>query len=207
MADGLDFLQSEWDTLVSASAKNKIVAHDYFAKFIAAYSEPHRAYHTSAHIQHVIHLLHDAAVSDPAVYWASFYHDYVYRPGASDNEMLSSVIAANQLGHMGVEKVTIERISKLIIATKHHAISPLDIDGSAFLDADMAILGASPENYEKYAIAVRQEFSKTPQFLFNIGRKNFLRGVLNQPRIYITDWFFDKFENTARRNIQQEISS
>ena len=205
MAATVEFLKAEWDALVAQSAANETVAADYFKKVIAAYSEPHRTYHTTKHLQQVIQLLREAAIDDPTVYWASFYHDYVYRPGASDNEALSATLAANQLAHMNVDKNIIERVSSLIIATKNHSISSNDKSGSAFLDADMAILGVSSDEYAEYKNAVRTEFSKTPAFLFNIGRKNFLKNVAAQKRIFITDWFFDKFEERARINIQREI--
>ena len=207
MTDIIPYLKNEWDQLTLTPSFDKAITENYFTKIINAYSEPQRAYHTTVHLQQIFKVLHDAGMTDESVFWASFYHDYVYKPGAKDNEVLSASIASNQMEHIGVDKTIIERVSDLIIATKNHTIGYDDELGKTFLDADMSILGAASADYSDYVNSVRQEFSKTPGFLFKIGRSSFLKEVLSQKRIYKTEWFFNRFEESARKNIQKELNS
>ncbi len=69
---------------------------------VAAYGEPHRAYHGLAHVAHVFAELDGVPLSDPAVEWATWYHDAVYRPGRRDNEARSAALARGALEALGL---------------------------------------------------------------------------------------------------------
>ena len=174
---------------------------------IEAYTETHRANHRLEHLQHLITLLHAAGAMDAAVFWASFYHDYVYEPGKSSNEMKSSKIAAEQLNAMGVNATLIKRVSALILATQDHKLAETDYEAALFLDADMAILGENRETYLEYVNAIEHEFAQVPTFLYKRGRKFFLKQLLNEKRIFSTDWFFARYEEGARKNIAWELNN
>ena len=68
----------------------------------AAYAEPHRAYHTAAHIAEVLRwydwVADEAGWHEPAaVYLAAVFHDAVYDPLAKDNEARSAALARRRL--------------------------------------------------------------------------------------------------------------
>lgn len=93
-----------------------------------------------------------------------------------------------------------------MFATKSHQSQTDDIDTQHFLDADMAILGSDNEVYLANCVAVKQEHSSIPVFLFNRGRRKFLSSVLEQESIFLSPYFKNKCEQIARTNIQNELS-
>ena len=92
----------------------------YFAELEARYSEPHRAYHTFAHVldcleefESIKHLAHDPL----AVEMAIWYHDSVYDPRAKDNEERSAELAAKTSDESGLPSLLKQRVNNLILAT------------------------------------------------------------------------------------------
>lgn len=199
----IEYLRSEWNQLVPL---NHPLSKSYWDQLLAAYSEEHRYYHTPEHLYHLIGLLREASVADPAVYWASFYHDYVYIAGRQENEAKSADIAKEQMLELNIDLKVIDRCCDLILMTKTHQLNECDPDAGAFLDADMAILGANEKAYADYVERVQKEYSSIPAFLFNKGRKKFVETCLNQNRLFNTDYFFDRFETQARKNLAWELS-
>jgi predicted metal-dependent HD superfamily phosphohydrolase len=199
----IDYLQGEWNQLVPP---NHPLSKSYWDRLLTAYSEEHRYYHTPEHLYHLIGLLREASVTDPAVYWASFYHDYVYVAGRQDNEAKSAEIAKAQMLELNIDLKVINRCGDLILLTKTHQLNNSDPDAAAFLDADMAILGVNEKTYADYVDRVQKEYSSIPAFLFNRGRKKFVETCLNQNRLFNTDYFFDRFETQARKNLAWELS-
>jgi predicted metal-dependent HD superfamily phosphohydrolase len=89
------------------------------------------------------------------------------------------------------------------MATKRHEPSDDEID--LFTDADLSILGSSPDVYQLYSQQVRQEYSIYPDLLYKAGRKKMLLHFLEMEHIYKTSFFRNKYETTARRNLENEL--
>lgn len=202
--NNLSAIKPIWQQL-TAGCEARGLSDLLFSQLCEAYSEAHRHYHTLAHLQHLFGLLQAAHIFAPEVYWAAFYHDYIYRPSRGDNEAKSARVAEDCLAQLGFDAVFIARVSALIAATKTHQIDTGDLTAMAFLDADMAILGEAPVRYQSYAQAVTQEFKSIPTFLYKAGRKKFLRKLLAQEKIFHSAWFFQRFEVQARENILREL--
>ena len=104
----------------------------------------------------------------------------------------------------------VARIEQLILLTARHGqLSPEDVDAEAalLLDCDMAILGAPQPEFEAYDRAIADEYrDHVPGFLFRINRRRFLRGVLAQPRIFLSDWFHQRYDAQARANLRRAIA-
>ncbi len=199
----IDYLQDEWKKLLPLTNP---LSEIYWDQLIAAYSESHRFYHTTQHLCHLIGLLRQASVTDPSVYWASFFHDYVYISGRQDNEAKSAEIAKVQMLEFNIESKIVDRCCGLILLTKTHLLDDQDSAAAAFLDADMAILGAHAEDYAVYVDNIKKEYASIPEFLFNRGRKKFVEACLNRNRLFNTEWFFNRFETQARKNLAWELS-
>src|SRR5262249_44336165 len=144
-----------------------------FADLARRYGEPHRAYHNLAHLRQVLdHVQQQSGtLREPAaVELAAWFHDVVYDPRANDNEEQSAARAANVLANLGMDAELIRRVSELILLTKTHAAPPGDTDALVLLDADLAILGAPPDEYERYAGGIRQEYAHVSDEDFRQGR-------------------------------------
>jgi predicted metal-dependent HD superfamily phosphohydrolase len=171
------------------------------------YTEKGRHYHTLEHLRHLYAglLLNKNAVSDwNAVLFALFYHDIIYSPTAKDNEEKSAELAARRLEELGAGTALIDKCRRLILATKKHEPGE-DRDINLFTDADLSVLGASPEVYLRYAQNVRKEYSIYPDLLYKPGRKKVLQHFLDMPRIFKTPEFYGHYEAQARLNLAHEL--
>ena len=72
------------------------------------------------------------------------------------------------------------------------------------LDADLAILGASPERYARYAADIRKEYAWVPEPEYRAGRAAVLNRFLALPRIYHAEPLFAEGEERARVNLRAE---
>ena len=76
---------------------------------------------------------------------------------------------------------------------------------SIFLDADLSILGTSPDNYWKYARAIRNEYNWLTERDYRRGRKQVITTFLSREKIYYTNYFHERLERQARANLKAEI--
>jgi predicted metal-dependent HD superfamily phosphohydrolase len=185
-----------------------VLAPEVEGVLAAAYGEPHRAYHTAAHITEVLRWFdvvgdqagwHDAL----AVYLAAVFHDAVYDPTRHDNEARSAQLA-RELARAP------ERTAELILLTaRHGAIEPgaVDADAAHFLDCDTAILGAPPAEFDAYDAAIAAEYRHVPAAAFRAGRRAFLARMVARPHIFLTELFRSRLERAARANLERTLAS
>jgi predicted metal-dependent HD superfamily phosphohydrolase len=171
------------------------------------YTEPHRAYHTLAHIAHCLQELQPArflADEPVAVELALWYHDAIYDPRARDNEAQSALLAVEIARHAGLGDQIGQAAADFICATVHRQL-PLGTDAQLVVDVDLAILGRPEAAFDAYERAVRQEYAWVPDDAFAAGRRRILEGLLARPVLYGTDWFRTRYEAAARRNLARSI--
>lgn len=148
-------------------------------------TSPHRHYHTVHHLALMERHLHDQCETTYSnrefgrKHWrdwllATLFHDIVYDPTASDNEEVSAMEMKLRIGNM--ERVNIELIERMILATKTHAFvtgwPQTDEDRAVnwFLRADLSILWSPLRTYQWYAHGVRKEYGHVPNELYRKGR-------------------------------------
>jgi predicted metal-dependent HD superfamily phosphohydrolase len=178
-----------------------------FERLWTRYSEPSRQYHSVQHLLECIaHFEEVAALAmHPAeVEMALWFHDAIYELGRHDNEAASAIWAETELRSAGVDPGAIERIRALIMATLHSA-SPSGTDECLLVDIDLSILGANEERFQEYERQIREEYAFVPEPLFSQKRKEILRGFLDRPRIYTTEYFFKRLEPVARSNLSKVV--
>ncbi|ESQ75835.1 hypothetical protein [Asticcacaulis sp. AC402] len=168
----------------------------------AAYSEPHRHYHTLTHIAATVvqfNSVRDRFDEPDQALLALFYHDIVYDPARRDNEALS----ADRLRDSLPGKDTI-RACRHILATQAHLKSD-DPDTNLVLDIDMSILGAPWPEYLAYARGVWREYAPVyGPLAYAAGRVAiFLTPTLERDHIFLTPAFSD-LDATARHNLGAE---
>lgn len=207
MRTPLEHLRPRWDALLERYGADPAPASGLYGALVAAYAEPQRAYHTLDHVAHFLAELDAVPLADAAAEWAAWYHDVVYRPGASDNETRSAALARQALRQLGLDDALGRRVAQLIEATRAHAGDPGDPSLNLFLDADLAILGAAPDDYAAYAAAIRQEHRHLPDFLYRRGRKRFIERMLGRDRIFLTTHFAERYERQARANLGRELAA
>ena len=171
-----------------------------------AYAEPHRHYHTGEHIARTLTLLdgvrerlHRPAESELAVW----LHDVVYDPRAADNEERSADFAERLLVDGGAPGPAAAAVRALILATRH-AAPPEEHDARYVVDADLAILGAGPEDFDRYEAQVRREYAFVPETEWRERRPGVLRRFLDRARIYDTPEFAH-LEGPARDNLARSL--
>ena len=203
-----DLLHTRWLALFPPFGADAAAAQAAFAALVAAYAEPHRAYHTLAHIAAVLDTLdtlRGEAADWPALQLAAWFHDVVYDPRREDNEAQSAAVATRTLGGLGLPPALVDHVAALIRQTQTHIPDPGDPDAPLLLDADLAVLGAAPAAYAAYAAAIRQEYAWVPEDRYRAGRAAVLRRFLQRPRIYHSAPLFSALEAAARRNLAAEI--
>jgi predicted metal-dependent HD superfamily phosphohydrolase len=174
---------------------------------IGRYSEPHRHYHTLQHIAECLREFDQAKhlAGDPtAVELAIWFHDAIYDPRAPDNEEKSAEAAKECLEQLGTSAGSIDRVGQLVLSTKDHDPAR-DADAPVMVDVDLSILGRPEPRFWEYEAQIRQEYAWVPEEVFATKRAEVLERFLSRTRIYITDWFFSRYERQARTNLQASI--
>ena len=203
-------LRAHWRTHVTAiGGFDAGISNRAFDALCASYSEPRRHYHTLDHVVALFDTLEEYAdeVGDASrLAFAVWYHDAVYDPQAKDNEERSAERAQQELKALGAHPLLVDRVSKLILATKDHMGSKGgDYDDDVFLDADFCILGAPSEIYTQYVAGVREEYAHLSDDEWKKGRSGFLERVAEAPRIFRTGIFEGAYAKQARLNIKAEL--
>ncbi|UNK49557.1 hypothetical protein MNR01_00460 [Lysobacter sp. S4-A87] len=182
----------------------------------AAYASPPRAYHNFQHVQEVLRHYHDVAAGpgwrQPAeVGLAVLYHDAIYEAGRRDNETRSAELAVTHIARWWpTAGIDARRVMDLIeLTARHGSLQPADVDDEAalFLDCDMAILGAEPALFDAYDRGITAEYrGQVPAWLFKLNRRRFLKALLARPRIYLSDFFHQRYDTQARRNLRRAVT-
>jgi predicted metal-dependent HD superfamily phosphohydrolase len=179
----------------------------WFSRLATAYSEPHRHYHNQRHIGECLAEFDGArhlARHGETIELALWFHDAVYDPKAADNEEQSAALAERCLIEAGVQAAIIAAVDGLIMATKHHEVGT-DEDTALMVDVDLSIFGQPEERFLEYEAQIREEYAWVPRIIFGPKRAKILERFLGRKRLYASDWFHDKYERQARRNLEVSI--
>ena len=200
--------RSSWSNLLTTLQIDRASGEIIFNNLVAAYSDRDRHYHNLQHVQNLLDLLtevKDSCQCFEGLQLTAWFHDYIYIPQAKDNELQSALYAENVLNKLNLDRDIIRSVKQIIISTQKHQPLMEGIDNLIFLDADLAILGATSDRYQKYAREIRKEYSYLSDRDYQQGRKRVLASFISKPRIYYTDYFYRKLEQQARDNIQTEF--
>lgn len=151
-------------------------------ELIKKYGEPHRRYHGQDHLLAVLEAIDRFATRDHDVYLvrlAAWFHDAVYDIPAREltNEEASARLAVRRLQPAGLETEDVNQVARLVRLTATHQVGPGDADGELLCDADLAVLGGTPEEYARYVAAVREEYAAVDDERFWAGRLEILDGL------------------------------
>ena len=178
-----------------------------YAALVEKYTEPHRAYHSLQHLTECLSAFEQArslAANPAEVEAALWFHDAIYDVHRNDNEELSAQWARSALLAGGAAPDSTERVSRLVLTTKHTA-APETHDEFVLIDIDLAILGAEQDRFAEYERQIRLEYSFVPEPLFREKRRAILASFLARPHIYSTAHFRAALEHRARHNLLRAI--
>ena len=201
-------MHERWLSLANRLKIGATPAEDLWCVLTEAYEGNGRFYHNLNHIQHVLDVadqLQNVASEFTAVQLAIWFHDVVYDPRRHDNEAQSAAFALQLLRPLHVPEALLANVSNLILATKSHEAAVSDPNYFVVLDADLAILGAAPEQYDAYAQAIRQEYSFVPDAAYRAGRTAVLQRFLARSPFYFTEEMQMVGETAVIQNITREL--
>ena len=177
----------------------------------AAYAEPHRRYHTAAHVESCLALLDARQDVSPderrLLAWTIWFHDAIYDPRGAYNEARSAELALRELPALGASAAEAAEAARLIRLTAGHEVAPGDRLGAILVSIDLAILGAPPAEYDAYARAVREENGFVPDAAWRQGRAALLQRFLDAPVIFPDLELRRAREAQARANLARELAS
>jgi len=202
-------LKSTFIELVSRYSNKEALAAQLWKELEDAHTHKKRHYHTLDHLANLYAELlpmRSKINNWEVVLFSLFYHDSVYNVLKQNNEEKSALLAQKRLQQLSLPTEFIATCIAQIEATKSHAMSD-NTDTNIFTDADLSILGKSAETYDSYSQQVRQEYAIYPDLVYFPGRKKVLRHLLEMDRLYKTKWFYDRYESTARLNLQRELEN
>ncbi|MEO3858391.1 metal-dependent phosphohydrolase [Acrocarpospora sp. B8E8] len=175
------------------------------AELEARWSEPHRRYHTRAHLHAVLTAIDTlAAHADDllAVRLAAWFHDAVYDGRPGHDEERSAQLAHTRLTACGYPAAA--EVARLVRVTATH--TPNDRDAAVLCDADLSILGAPPATYDHYSHAIRQEYHHVPINLFKTGRTEVLTRLLAKDPLFHTPTAQSLWTEQATKNLARELA-
>ncbi|WP_167096739.1 metal-dependent phosphohydrolase [Mycobacterium sp. DL592] len=197
-----------WAALLARHTANPDTA-TVGSELLAAWSEPHRRYHSVEHLRDILgHVEELAALADDAdaVRLAAWYHDSVYA-GRPDDEELSARRAEGDLSGLGVEPQLVDEVARLIRMTVSHDPAPGDHNGEVLSDADLASLAVPRERYVANTAAIRAEYRHVSDEVFRKGRLQVLANLLGGPGVFRTEHARRHWEPLAQHNLRAELAT
>lgn len=185
------------------------------AELVDRWGEAHRHYHGRSHLLAVLEALdqllphagrplgrgeHDALVL------AAWFHDAVYEGVPGRDERTSAALARERLAAAGIPQRVVAEVERLVLLTLDHAAAPGDLPGALLLDADLAVLGATPDAYAAYAAGVRREYAHVPEERFAAARQRVLEDLWRRQPVFRTPAAQRRWGARAARNLEGEIA-
>lgn len=182
--------------------------HACFAQVQRHYREPHRRYHTPAHIAHCLEQfdLARALLDAPdAVELAIWYHDVIYDVGASDNELQSAQLLRRHADGV-IAGDLVQCVDDLVMVTVHGQRQPVTRDQGFMVDIDLSSFGLPWAKFLRDSEAVREEFADMSDAQFYPRQREFLASLIAREHFCITEFFRARHEARARKNITRYLA-
>ena len=170
------------------------------------YHEPARRYHTLGHIRHCLDQAGLAAAVLPdadTIGLAIWFHDVVYEPAASDNEMRSAALFRDLAGPV-MSSQRLDDVERLILVTRYGELPRRD-DEAYMADIDYSSFGLPWERFHSDSLAVRAERLDLADGQFAVQQSEFLASLLDRGTLYRTEFFRSRYEEVARSNIARYL--
>lgn len=166
-----------------------------FALLTDRYGESHRHHHSLDHVSDCLVVADRIAAAydtkpSVATRFALWFHDAIFDPRARDNEERSATLAASELWVRGATHRLCDDVEHLILTTVTHrttaipaptdpgfdssVLATIEFAAAMVCDADLAVLGFDEATYDRYRIAVRNEYEFRDDKSWARGRSRIL---------------------------------
>jgi predicted metal-dependent HD superfamily phosphohydrolase len=198
---GVNRFRSIWQrNLVEGAVDNSAAIHRQLLK---AYREPQRRYHTLAHIEHCLAMFEQCeslTTTPDALEIAIWMHDAILEPGKRDNEARSAELYLELSAGIHSEEMR-QSIARMIMATLHDGNSLEDADSIYMVDIDLSSFALSWEEFLRDSLDLRAESAHLSDADYRLNQTGFQRRLLGRPRFFLSDFFFERYEQQARSNL------
>lgn len=209
---GMGDLAAAWVGAVASLGGDPASGRRSAADLVARYRAPTRRYHGEAHalavVQNARLLGAQVGLADAQsalVQAAACAHDVVYDGEPGHDELASAHWARAALQHAGAAGAAADKVADLVLATAQHRAPDDDLGAAVLLDADLAILGSAPADYDAYTRAVRAEYAHLSESAWREGRSQVLRSFLQRDRLFVTTAARNAWDVAARTNMTREL--
>lgn len=133
-------------------------------------------YHNLAHIAELLSAFYRGKWEHPDdVFYAIWYHDLVYNTKALNNEQKS--VAAFLKDQSFNERIDLDNVCKLIMATDYSKPCPDDLDCRNFRTIDTNIIFSDPDTIREYEYAIRKEYSWVSEKRYYYYRRKIMKAL------------------------------
>jgi predicted metal-dependent HD superfamily phosphohydrolase len=199
----VDRFQSLWRRCSPGQAVDTSAA--IHQQLIDSYNEPHRVYHTLNHIEHCLahfdKINHDLESPD-AVELSIWFHDAIYKPGATDNEQLSADLFM-EISQGQLDDSLRKTVYQHIMATLHDGRTIESNDTKFMVDIDLSSFALPWAEFSRDSNNLRVEMKSLSDEDYYRKQSRFQKNLMNQPRFFKSDYFYEKYEDQARQNLAE----
>lgn len=203
-------LRKMWDEMIERLGLNPARAGKHFDELVRSYSGADRKYHDLFHVQSVVEKCREMAEEAgwdeqwselDAALW---FHDVVYDAKRSDNEAESARVAAAAFKELGLPAERIERIARMIRATRHNGTAETEMERTA-CDIDLLSLATPEATFRRNTGLIREEYKHLNDEEFRRGRAAFLEKMLGKGRTFYSEAFEEEYGLAASRNLRSAV--
>lgn len=184
---------------------------DLYAKVKPLHDDSSRMYHNWFHIVSWLNHLYEVKeeLSEEEfieLFFAFIFHDSIYNPRIKwwKNERDSAEIAWEILTELWIKKELIEKIKWLILLTISHNIDDKNNIWKYMIDIDLSILWQEWDTYFEHTKSINYEYSSYSDEEYKKWRLKFVEWFIKK-QIFQTEYFYNKYEEQAKENLQKEI--
>lgn len=188
-------------------------------ELVERHAEPHRRYHTLEHLREAETEADRLLALEPeadgvAVHLAIWFHDAIYdaTAAAGESEAASADLAVDRLPSLWEadrDRIA-EEVARLVRLTADHRVDADDRTGAVLVDADLWVLSAPADRYDRYAADVRAEYAHVADEAWVAGRGSLLtRFLVGLGDVYTAGPEADRAarRDRARDNLQRELAA
>lgn len=188
-------------------------------ELVARHHEPHRRHHDMEHVVEVLVEADRLLAVEPetdsvAVQLAAWFHDAIYDPTAAPggSEADSAALAQDRLPPFSLadRDALATEVERLVLLTAGHRVDDDDRNGAVLVDADLWILAAPADRYNRYVAEVRAEYVHVGADAWVAGRGSILTSFLaGRDQLFRAGQRADRDERRQRatHNLRRELAT